>query len=260
MTAPGGRRVAGAILAGVIFVAGVAGAKPRPAAPPAASSITSVQADSILWELRQIRTLLEKNLAPTPRPAIAAPPPERQVTLPDSLAAFALGKSDAPVTLVEFTDYQCPYCRQFHVSTLEKLKQEFIDTGQLRFISCDLPLDFHDNAFNAAVAARCAGEQGKFWELRNAMIVNSDRLDRDDLLTYARDLGLDMPRFGACLDEERFGPEIRGDLADAQAAGVSATPTFVLGKTTPGGIQGVVIVGARPVADFESRIRKLLAN
>lgn len=238
-------------------------ARPAPAAggprPPAVQApMTGAQADSILVELRRIRELLERGAAP--QPGRIAPAVERRVTLPASLAAYAMGSPDAPVTLVEFTDYECGFCRQFHVSTLETLKREFIETGKLRFISRDLPLEFHKSALGAANAARCAGEQGRFWELRNAMIVNADRLGESDLVTYARDLGLDVPRFEACLRQDTFGPDIRKDLADAQAAGVSATPTFVLGKTTEKGIEGAVIVGAMPLATFEARIKELLAK
>ena len=262
MSGPTAGRAARAVLAGAALTAlalSSAGAKPRPAGAPAAA-ITRAQADSILSELRQIRSLLERSLAQPPQAAAAAPAAERRVTLPESLATFALGRPDAPVTLVEFTDYECPYCRQFQASTLERLKRDFIDTGKLRFISRDLPLDFHKRAFEAANAARCAGEQGRFWELRNVMLVNADRLGRDDLLAYARDLGLDVPRFQACLDAEKFGPDVRRDLAVAQAAGVSATPTFVLGKATGKGIEGVVIVSAAPVANFEARINDLLGK
>lgn len=226
----------------------------------AADGITGAQADSILAELKQIRVLLETQLRQSPvrqgAPAAAA---DRNVTLPPG-TDFRLGRDDARLTLVEFTDYQCPYCRQYHISTFEQLKKDYIDTGRIRYVSRDLPLDFHKLAFGAANAARCAGEQGKFWELRHVMIVNADRLTTDALITYAKDLGLDASRFQACLKSEKYAPEIRKDLSVAQAAGITGTPSFVLGKTTKVGAEGVVLVGNIPYADLEARIRDLLSK
>jgi protein-disulfide isomerase len=237
------------------FVLGLAAATPAFADEP---GITQSQATQILDELKQIHQLLEQSLKQqAARPAAPAPAPDRNVTLPP-VTAYKLGRDDAPLTLVEFTDFQCPYCRQYHISTFEQLKKEFIDTGKVRYVSRDLPLDFHKNAFAAANAARCAGEQGKYWELRHAMIVNADQLDPEKLVTYAADLGIDTTRFGACMQSQKYAPAIRKDLADAQAAGVSATPSFVLGRSTKSGAEGVLIVGAAPLENFESRIHALL--
>ena len=90
-----------------------------------------------------------------------------------------LGRADAPVTLVEFTDLECPFCRSFHVGAFEKVKQTYIDSGKVRFVSFDFPLDIHPNARPAALAVRCAGEQGKFWEMRHLVTVNATALSRE---------------------------------------------------------------------------------
>src|ERR1039457_4491801 len=123
--------------------------------------ITREQADQILNELRQIRQLLEKEGEKG-----AAPAPARAKL---NLEGFQmLGRKDTPITVVEFTDYQCPFCRQFHTTAYGDLKKNFIDTGHVRFYSRDLPLDsIHPDAMRAAQAARCAADQGQYWMLRD---------------------------------------------------------------------------------------------
>jgi len=241
----------------VLIVAAVAVAAVAAAAPARAQQgITQQQADEILKELRAIRQLLERLPVAAPQ---GPPPPSARVTLP-AATVYALGRADAPLTMVEFTDLECPFCRQFHVTTFEQLKKNYIDTGKLRFVTRDFPLDFHPNARPAAHAARCAGEQNRFWEMRHVLTVNAAALSRDKMLTFARDLGLDMSQFEACFTAERHREAIDRDVADARDANVSGTPTFVLGKTAPPGFEGVRIIGAQPYAVFEQKIRELLGE
>jgi protein-disulfide isomerase len=225
-------------------------------APAAAQGITSEQAEQILQELRAIRELLQRQPAPAPP---GPPPPSPRVTLP-AASVYAMGREDAPLTLVEFTDLECPFCRQFHVTTFEQLKKNYIETGKLRFVTRDFPLDFHASARPAALAARCAGEQDRFWEMRHLLTVNASALSRDAMFAFARDLALDMDRFGACFSTDRHRAAIDRDIADAHAADVSGTPTFVLGKTRPQGFEGLRIVGAQPYAVFERQIKALLGE
>lgn len=241
----------------VVIVAAAALAVVAAAGPVLAQQgITQQQADEILKELRAIRQLLERlPVAAPPGP----PPPSARITLPPA-RVYALGRDDAPLTMVEFTDLECPFCRQFHVATFEQLKKNYIDTGKLRFVTRDFPLDFHANARPAAHAARCAGEQNRFWEMRHVLTVNAAALSRDKMLTFARDLGLDMSQFEACFTAERHREAIDRDVVDAHGANVSGTPTFVLGKTMPQGFEGVRIVGAQPYAVFEQKIRELLGE
>src|SRR5262249_24712376 len=126
--------------------------------------LTRGLADAILNELRQIRRLLERpTQQASPVTAPAASPVEHVKV--GTAGSYSLGSSDAALTLVEFTDYQCPFCKQFHDTTFQQLKTNYIDTGRLRFVHRDLPLDFHEHALKAAQAARCAGEQDKFWPM-----------------------------------------------------------------------------------------------
>jgi protein-disulfide isomerase len=222
-----------------------------------AQGITEEQAQAILSELGQIRRLLEQMLQRQGPAAQRAPAPDQRLRVVVR-GAPALGREDAPVTLVEFTDLECPFCRQFHVTTFEQIRRNFVDTGLVRFVTRDLPLDIHQHAMKAAHAARCAGEQDRFWEMRHALIVSARGLAPETLPDYARDLGLDVDRFRGCLDAERHGPAIQQDIAEARALGVNGTPTFVLGRSGPDAVEGVRIVGAQPYPAFAARIQELL--
>lgn len=170
-----------------------------------------------------------------------------------------LGSPDAPLTLVEFSDYQCRFCKQFHSATFDQLHRDYIDKGKLRFLSRDLPLDMHANAGRAAQAARCAGDQGQFWKMRDTLIANAANLDSEALLNYAESLYLDVAKFSACLDSQKYKSEVQKDIDQAGSLGIIATPAFVLGKTTAEGVDGVKFLGAVPYATFDARIRELLA-
>jgi protein-disulfide isomerase len=223
----------------------------------AEESITREQADTLIKEIRELRQAIESL---RPRRPQAERPPDEKVRV-DVAGVPVLGRADAPLTLVEFTDLECPYCRAFHVGTFERLKREYIDTGKMRFISRDFPLDIHPNARPAALAVRCAGEQGKFWEMRHGVTLNASALNRELYDRLAHELGLDGGRFSACLTADRYRAEIDRDVAVAMRAGVSGTPTFVLGATAPGtSVEGQRIVGALPFAVFEAQIKALLGE
>ena len=171
---------------------------------------------------------------------------------------FSIGRDDAPLVLVEYTDYQCPFCQRFHNDSFAQIKTNYVDTGQLRYVSRDFPLSFHENAQRSAVAGRCAGEQGKYWELRHMMFVNSSQLQPDKIVGYAQSASLDVDKFKACIDSDKYKAAIDKDIAEGTAAGVSGTPSFVLGRVQNGKIEGVRIVGAVPYAQFDARIQEFL--
>jgi protein-disulfide isomerase len=165
--------------------------------------------------------------------------------------------------MVEFTDLQCPFCRQFHVTTFEQLKKDYIDTGKLRYISRDFPLDsIHPFAQSAARAARCAAAQGKFWEMRHTILVNNAALSPTIFDTFAQDLKMDAAKFKTCEASAAttFQADMQRDLTDATSVGVSGTPTFVIGKTSGNGLDGVRIVGAQPYAAFDTKLKELLTK
>jgi len=215
--------------------------------------ITRQQADEMLKELRQIRQLLEKQGA--------REPDKEQVTHAKlKLDGFEmLGSKDAPYTIVEFTDYQCPFCQRFHVTAYPELKKNYIDTGKVRFYSRDLPLDIHSNALRAAQAARCAGDQGKdqFWRLRDIMGANPDRLDLNNILTFAEGLKLNTGTLKTCIESEKYKNAVQTDVLEAMKIGANATPTFVVGKSTPEGVDGELLVGAMPYPMFQVKLEGL---
>ena len=213
--------------------------------------ITRAQADAILNELRNIRQLLEK----LSRQQAAAPEAEGKTKLKLEGSPM-LGNKDAPLTMVEFTDYQCGFCQNFHLSTFPEIRKKYIDTGKLRFASRDLPLDFHTNAFRAAEAGRCAGDQGRFWEMRDLLVANANKLSAEEMLETAKGLRLDLAAFRACLDSGRHKDDIMKDVSEASALDINGTPSFIIGRTTAEGVAGDVLVGAQPLAAFEGKLKK----
>src|SRR5215472_3103728 len=171
----------------------------------------------------------------------------------------ALGRETAPLTMIEFTDYQCPYCRHFEAAVWPKLKSEYIDTGKLRYIARDLPLAIHAAATPAAEAAHCAGEQGKFWEMHAALLGGAADLTSGGIERRAHALGLDLARFDECVARGRYAGVIRAHQREADMAGIDGTPGFVIGRAARGELTGVRVEGAPPYEDFDSLLRELLA-
>jgi protein-disulfide isomerase len=225
-------------------------------------AITKEQADAIVGELKQIRQLLEKQqsqlaraMAPQPAPT-SAPPQKVQMNIGDGW--YAIGRADAPVTLVEFADYQCPFCKKFHTDAYAELKKNYIDTGKVRFVSRDLPLEFHPFALKAAEAARCAGDQNKYWELRDALYTNAAPPNDDVIKKAAESLSLDAKDFQACLDSDKYKVDVQKDASEAAKLQISGTPTFVLARSAKDKLDGVRIVGAQPFSAFQAAIDGLL--
>lgn len=168
-----------------------------------------------------------------------------------------LGPKNAKVVLVEFSDFQCPFCRKFWEETFSQIKKEYIDTGKVKFVYRDFPLDFHPQAKNSAEAAQCANEQGKFWEFHDKIFEEQDKKGEgtiqftlQDIKKWASEIGVDSNRFNNCLDSEKYKIEVEKDYADGSSYGVSGTPTtFVNGKS---------IIGAQPYSVLKSEIENAL--
>ena len=217
-----------------------------------AQGITAQQAEEMLKELRAIRAALERV---TPPPGQA----KDQTAKLNNVGGYSIGRADAPLTLVEFTDLQCPYCNRWTTQVFGQLKAAYIDTGILRFVTRDFPLDFHPEALPAARAARCAGEQGKFWEMRDALVRGFKQLGAPFITSTAEGLKLDMAAFKACAASTKFDAAIMQDLNEGRAVNIEGTPTFVLGRTSPQGLDGTLIIGAQPFGAFDAKIKELLA-
>ncbi len=142
----------------------------------------------------------------------------------------ALGSPTAALALVEFADYQCPYCRSFHLGTLNKLQAAYIDTGKLRYFYKDFPLPTHRHALGAAIAAYCAGEQGRYWRMQQRLYEEQARLGGALYDELGVELELDRERFHTCRRSAPARQAVSRDLNDGRRLGVRGTPTFALGR------------------------------
>lgn len=165
---------------------------------------------------------------------------EQTLAVPVNSDDHTQGPKNAPATLVEYGDYECPYCGQAQ-SVIKSLQEEFGD--QLRFCFRNFPLtQMHPYAYGAAEAAEAAGAQGKFWEMHDLLYSHQDALDEQHLLQYAQHLNLDMDRFRKALQQDTFGAKIRRDVESGLQSGVRGTPTFFVngrgfsGQPTPAGL------------------------
>jgi len=236
----------------LLFPLAAQDAKTTPESGKQEQGITREQADQILQELRQIRQLLEKQQGKA-----AGPPPPARAQINIS-GMDMLGSKTAPITVVEFTDYQCPFCQRFHTTVFGDLQKQYIDTGKIRFFSRDLPLDsIHPNAMRAAMAAHCASEQGQFWTLRDLMGKHPDKLDMDSLVSEAASLHMNTDNFRTCVESNKYREAVQTSVMEALKFGIQGTPSFVIGKSTPEGVDGEVMEGALPLPEFVKVFSKL---
>ena len=188
-------------------------------------------------------------------------PPQRVETPQSATVSIdgspSMGKSDIPLVLVEFSDYECPFCARFNAEVLKQVKREYIDTGRLRFVYKDFPLPFHQNAMKASMAARCAGEEGRYWEMHDALLENQQNIgDVDGLVKRT---GLNAATFNECMKSRKYEDAVQRDLNDGRELGINGTPTFILGRLDASGkVTGNVIQGAMPYAVFKTKIEALL--
>lgn len=150
---------------------------------------------------------------------------------------------------------------------MPQLDKEYISTGKVKYVFRDLPLEaIHPHAFKAAVAANCADEQGKYWEMHDRLFASQRQLDPAGLAAIAQGLGLDQAKFAACLESDRYDAEIRQDMADAEAANIGGTPYFVIGLVNPQNPRDPnvrvvrTITGAAPYTTFKAALDAALAS
>lgn len=197
---------------------------------------------------------------------VAAPSPQpNQAPLPDAgfgggvIAVDAkelvdddvfIGNENAKVVVIEFSDFQCPFCKRFRDQTFDSIKKEYIDSGKVKFVYRDFPLDsIHPNARGAAIAAECADEQEKFWEYHDLLFEKQAEwagVGGSLFKQYANELGLDSGKFNNCIDSNKYDDEVNKDLADGSQAGITGTPGFI--------INGQLLSGAQPFASFKAAI------
>ncbi len=161
-----------------------------------------------------------------------------------------LGSENAPVTIIEFSEFRCPFAGRFARDTFPKIREDYIETGKVKFVYRDFLV--HSTSQKAQEASECAHEQGKFWEYHDLLYQNQRALEVDDLKSYAEQLGLDMTKFEECLDSGKYADEVEKDTKDGRAYGVRGTPTFF--------INGKKFVGAQPYEKFREEIESALSR
>jgi protein-disulfide isomerase len=170
------------------------------------------------------------------------------------------GATTAKVAIIEFSDYQCPFCGRYAKDTYPQLIKDYVDVGKIKYVWRDYPLSFHQNAQKAAEAAQCAGEQGKFWEMHDRLFENQQTIAATDLPKHAEALQLEASKFQQCLDSGRYAADIKKDFDLANTYGITGTPSFLIGVVQPNGSVKVVkkLVGAQSYAAFKSAIDSIL--
>jgi protein-disulfide isomerase len=201
-------------------------------------------------DLAEIKQILKQGQRPAPAPS----GPNVAGKIFDLGDNPVRGSDGAKIALLEFTDYQCPFCNRHTTQTQPQIEREFIESGKIRYASLDMPIPgLHALAFKAAEASHCAEDQGKYWEMRERLFANQRSLEPWN--AHAEALGMDVAQFDTCLSSGKHADAVRSDLAEAQKAGASGTPSFVVGlvdEKDPSKVHGLTFIrGAQPFAAFK---------
>jgi len=159
--------------------------------------------------------------------------------------SYYKGFKDAPITIVEYSDFQCPYCsRGWQV--MKQVEEDYVKSGKVKIIFKNFPLSFHPQAQPAALAALCAGEQGKFWEFHDKLFANQNLLGDSLYSQTATELKLDLAKFNSCYQSQKYLSQINSEMKDGQSKGISGTPGFL--------VNGQAVIGAQPYSVFQQII------
>ena len=173
-----------------------------------------------------------------------------------------MGESTARVAIIEYADFECPYCGEYERKTFPQILSDYIATGKVKYFYRDLPLPGNPRALPAARAARCAGEQGKYWEMHDSLFAKQNALSAPAFLDRAQTLGLDTAKFTECLSSEKYTADIQKSVSEALKMGIDGTPTFFLGVVEPSGDVTIEnrFKGTAPFDVFKTEIDALLAS
>ncbi|MGB6946993.1 MAG: thioredoxin domain-containing protein [Bryobacteraceae bacterium] len=246
-------------LVALLAAAFLAAVPPAATAQSAATSQASLQKEvedlksevkALRNELDQVKQTIHDLTAP------------RTITF-DVGGAPIMGDEAAKVVLVEFSDYQCPYCMAYFTNTYRQVVDEYVKTGKMRYVVRDFPGEsIHPNALQAAEAARCATEQGKFWPMHDDLFANQKKLGSTGISDSAEAAGLDMTKFHACFDSRKYTDAVRKDEGETLKLGVKGTPAFFFGTPDPADPNKIklskAIVGAQPWTAFQQTIDSFL--
>ena len=189
--------------------------------------------------------------APSEQPSAAAPTVKLDVA--DYVDDDSVkGDANAPITIVEWSDYECPFCVRFYSETFKQIDEKYIKTGKVKFVYRDFPLSFHQQAQKSAEAAECAGEQGKYYNMHDLLFERGVAGGVASFKSYAKEIGLDTVKFNTCLDSGEMASEVQKDFLDGQAAGIQGTPGFL--------VNGISVSGAQPFSVFEQIIEAELSS
>jgi protein-disulfide isomerase len=237
------------LILGIIVIIGVAGFF-------AGSYITNLNSDQVTQkELDDAISKLELKVLQKQLPSTPSIGPIRISVDDDPMK----GNPNASITIIEFSDFQCPFCAKFHETTLPLLEKNYISTGKVNFVYRDFPIvSIHPNAVPAALASECADDQGKFWEIHDMIFENqrtwqgmkpseSTNLFKE----YAVEIGLNLDEFNSCVDSGKYLKEIQNDLDDGRVYGVTGTPGFFVGNSEIGYTK---LIGAQPFSSFKQVI------
>jgi protein-disulfide isomerase len=205
----------------------------------------------VFWGRNNASTSPQAQQAAAEQPVVV--PTEAQVTRYDVPVDDdpALGPADAPITIIEFSDYECPYCQKWQAETMPKLLAGY--GGKIRFIYRDFPLyGSHANAASAAEAANCAGDQGKYFEFHDKLFSGAYSLGQAAYEKYAAEINLDIDQYKSCLTSRQYQKEVESDYQFAAELGIRSTPTFF--------INGLAVIGAQPYEVFQQIIDQELAG
>lgn len=219
----------------------------------------------VVGNMGQTKTVIQNMATPTQTPTQMPAQPNTVARIAVSLGDSPVkGDSNAPVTMVEFSDFQCPFCGQFYSQTLPQVVQNYVDSGKVKLVYKNFPLEnLHPNARAAALAAECANEHGKFWEYHNKLFESQNNwagLGGTDAVKtfkqYAVDLGLDANSFNSCVDSAKYADKVNKDFQDGTNYGATGTPTFFIGNDKKGYIK---LVGAQPFSVFQQELNSELS-
>jgi len=217
-------------------------------------------------DVEAIRALLEQAMAPRPAGAAPAPPSSVGGNVAELKIAGrpAKGSPKALITLIEFSDYACPFCAQYAAQAYPQIDRDYVKTNKIRYVFKNYPIaQLHPNAFRAHEAAACAGDQGRYWEMHDKLFADQRTLTLEGFAERAIALGLDAAKLRTCIEGPAHDALIRADIAEAEGGGVRGTPVFVLALTDPKGEIAKplrVLVGAQPYQAFKEALDAALAQ
>ena len=197
-------------------------------------------------------TIQPEQNADAPASPSTASSPEREKSKEDNEGSPVKGNKNAPITIIEFSDFQCPSCARFFSNTLPEIEKQYVNTGKAKIIYKHLPLDIHPQANPAALASECAHEQGKFWQYHDLIFENQNSLRESSYKAWAEQLNLQQAQFNDCFDNKKHQDKITRDKQQGQKEGIRGTPGFL--------VNGILVIGAQSFANFKLIIEKELAK